>query len=40
MLGGVHMMKAKTLETNLHSFYDGKFIVHTRTFKDYLNSKK
>lgn len=34
--GGVHKMKATTIGDSLHSFYDGKFIVHTKTFKDYL----
>jgi hypothetical protein len=35
--GGAHKMKARTIGENVHSFYDGKFIVHTNTFKEYLN---
>lgn len=26
----------KTIGDNLHSFYDGRFLVHTKTFKDFL----
>src|SRR5690606_2729418 len=35
-VGDAHEMKAKTISPKLHSFFDGKFIVHEKTFKDYL----
>jgi hypothetical protein len=31
-------MKPTTIQKNIHSFFNGKFIVHTKTFKDYLCS--
>lgn len=34
--GVVEEMKPVTLEDKLHSFFNGKFLVHERTFKDYL----
>jgi hypothetical protein len=36
--GNMDKMKATTIQKKLHSFYEGKFVVHERTFKDYLSS--
>ncbi|HTO14798.1 MAG TPA: hypothetical protein VLZ83_03465 [Edaphocola sp.] len=34
--GDLDKMKPTTPKTNLHSFFDGKILVHTKTFKEYL----
>jgi len=35
--GGVEEYNPFTIQKNIHSYYDGKFIVHTKKFKDYLS---
>jgi hypothetical protein len=34
--GDSQFVNAKTIEKDLHSFYNDKFLVHTKTFKSYL----
>lgn len=36
--GDRSLLHPKTVEKNVHSFYDGKFIVHTKKFKEYMYS--
>lgn len=36
--GDSHQLKPRTIEKDLHSFFDGKFLVHTKTFQEFMES--